>query len=73
MLLQYKNFFMLYFRANQRPLFIFQLFEFTKQNFYYFALKRKLVTQNSTQSFLKSSSLNDFSPFQTNFETILFD
>ena len=26
MLLQYKNFFMLHFRSNQRPLFIFQLF-----------------------------------------------
>ena len=38
---------------NPTPLFLFQHFEFTKQNFKHFAPKQILVSQNSTQSFIR--------------------
>ena len=64
---------MFHFRANPTPLFIFQLFEFTKRNFRYFALKLTQVYENLRQSALNSSSLNQKRAFQTNFGAILFD
>ena len=64
---------MLHFRANPRPLFILQLFEFTKQNFRYLAVKLTQVFENISQSAINSSSLNQKRAFQTNFEPILFD
>ena len=64
---------MFHFRANPRPLFILQLFEFTKQNFRYLAVKLTQVLANKSQSALNFSSLNQKRAFQTNFETILFD
>ena len=67
------NFFMLHFRANLIPLFILQLFEFTKQNFRYLAVKLTQVFENISQSAINSSSLNQKRVFQTNFEPILFD
>ena len=56
---------MFHFRANPRPLFILQLFEFTKQNFRYLAVKSTQVFENISQSAINSSSLNQKWAFQT--------